>query len=236
MAEQRLPIVNSDDGAWGEILNQYISKEHYDNGMDDPVNGSHKYVTLRPGTTAAGTAPLKFSAGPKLSTAESGAIEFNNDRLYITRSDLVRKAFATYNDDGTGATGDIYYRDASGDYTKLGVGSIDQVLTVASGIPAWEDAKTGFIDSVITAIEHILAADDATILADASTSAINVTLPPANTKKDVSYRIKKIDSSMNAVTVVPNGADLIDGNPNMVISYRNSALDIVSNGSSWYII
>ena len=38
----------------------------------------------------------------------------------------------------TSATGDIIYRNSSGELARLAVGSAGQVLTVASGVPAWE--------------------------------------------------------------------------------------------------
>ena len=44
---------------------------------------------------------------------------------------------------GSDATGDIYYNNASGVLTRLAVGSNDQVLTLASGLPSWADASGG---------------------------------------------------------------------------------------------
>jgi len=41
---------------------------------------------------------------------------------------------------GSDATGDIYYRNASGLFTRLPIGTVGQVLT-ASGIPSWADAS-----------------------------------------------------------------------------------------------
>lgn len=38
---------------------------------------------------------------------------------------------------GSDATGDVYYRNASGYFTRLGAGSDGQVLKLASGIPSW---------------------------------------------------------------------------------------------------
>jgi hypothetical protein len=140
---QRLPTVNGDDGTWGTILNQFLSKEHYDDATDNPINGGHKTVTIRPGTATAGTAPLKFSSGTLLSSPEAGAVEFNNDRLYFTQTTgTTRKVIAAFND-AFGATGDIYYRDASGHFTRLGLGSAGQVLTVAAGLPSWQAASGG---------------------------------------------------------------------------------------------
>lgn len=38
---------------------------------------------------------------------------------------------------GSDATGDLYYRKADGAFARLGIGSTDDVLTVASGLPSW---------------------------------------------------------------------------------------------------
>lgn len=140
---QRLPVVNGDDGQWGTILNQYLTKEHYDDGTDNAVNGGHQNITIRPGTTVPGTAPLKFSSGSLLTTPEAGALEFNSDRLYFTQTTgTTRKVVAAFND-VSGATGDIYYRDASGHFVRLEIGSPSHVLTVSGGLPAWQAAAGG---------------------------------------------------------------------------------------------
>lgn len=99
MAEQRLPVIDGDDGVWGEVLNQFIEKEHYNTGLDNASNGNHKTITIRPGTTSAGTAPLKLTSGPLLSAPEVGAVEFLTDRLYYTQTtNTSRKTIATTND------------------------------------------------------------------------------------------------------------------------------------------
>jgi hypothetical protein len=143
MADQRLPIIDGDDGVWGDILNQYLTKEHFDTGTNNPVNGGHKTVTIRPGTNAAGTAPLKFTSGPLLTTPEPGSIEFLTDRFYATQTtSATRKVIATF-DDTFGATGDVYYRNSVGNFTRLAVGLANQVLTVSGGLPAWQTASAG---------------------------------------------------------------------------------------------
>jgi hypothetical protein len=54
---------------------------------------------LKAGTTAASTAPLKFTSGPLQTTAEVGAIEFLNDAYYGTiTTGAVRKQFAFTSD------------------------------------------------------------------------------------------------------------------------------------------
>lgn len=137
MAEQRLPTVDADDGAWGTILNQFIAKEHYNTGLNDPLNGSHKAINLRPGITSPNMAPLKFVAGGALLTAtEAGAVEFDDSRLYLTTG-TTRKAVATYAHDGSGATGDMYFRDGSGNFVKLTIGGNNYTLGSNGTSPVW---------------------------------------------------------------------------------------------------
>lgn len=138
---QRLPIVNNDDGVWGDILRQYLKKEHTDDGTDNAVNGGHQHITLIGSTGAAGTAPITFTAGTNLSTPVSGAMEYDGTSYYLTPSSATRKKIAIYND-ASGATGDIYYRDSSGNFTRLAPGSNGNILTLASGIPSWTTSIT----------------------------------------------------------------------------------------------
>jgi len=48
-------------------------------------------LTLKAGTAAAGTGPLKFTAGTALTSPETGVLEFHDSRLYMTNKS-VRKA------------------------------------------------------------------------------------------------------------------------------------------------
>lgn len=139
---QRLPIVNNDDGVWGDILRQYLKKEHTDDGTDNAANGGHQHITLIGSTGAAGTAPITFTAGTNLSTAVSGAMEYDGTSYYLTPSSATRKKIAIYND-ASGATGDIYYRDSSGNFTRLAAATNGNILTLASGIPAWTASIVG---------------------------------------------------------------------------------------------
>lgn len=103
MEEQRLPIVNGDDGHWGDILNQYIGKEHYNTGSDNVANGSHQWINVVPSDTGtsgtASAAPIKLASGPLLGAPQAGAIEFLTDRLYFTQTTgTTRKTVANTDD------------------------------------------------------------------------------------------------------------------------------------------
>ena len=63
---------------------------------------------------------------------------------------------------GSDATGDIYYRNSGGIFTRLGVGSTGQVLTVAGGLPVWGAASAGTVTSVSGTTNRITVATGTT--------------------------------------------------------------------------
>jgi len=144
MVQQRLPAVNGDDGVWGDILNQYISKEHYNTGVDDTANGNHKTVTLRPGTINADTAPLKFTSGPLLTNPEAGAVEFLNDAYYATTTTgPTRKTIAF--------TENVLKIDQSTPQTTTGTFNLAAVSIVTPAFISGEKFSRSFVISNPTA-------------------------------------------------------------------------------------
>ena len=232
---QRLPIVNSDDAVWGDILRQYLMKEHYDDGTDNAVNGGHQKVTIRAGTATAGTAPLKFTSGTLLSSAEAGAVEFNTDTLYFTiTTGTVRKKVAIY-DDSSGATGDIYYRDSSGNFVRLGIGSTGQVLKVASGLPSW-GADSAIFTTATKTSNYTITGTDVVVFADATSGNVTITLPAASGVAGYRFYVKRIDNAGNTCTIARTGADTIDGLTSLSLDLQYTSVGVVSNGSAWYIL
>lgn len=154
--DQRLPSVGADDGTWGNILNQFLEKEHVNSGVDASANGGHKTITLKASTGSAGAtpgAPLTFTTGTLVSPTKAGAMEFANPTLYFTATDgAVQKTIAMY-DDSSGATGDVYYRNSSGDLTRLAIGTFPQTLGVSGGLPSWSASYS--ITTGATAIGNV---------------------------------------------------------------------------------
>lgn len=231
---QRLPIVNADDAVWGDILRQYLMKEHYNDDTDNSVNGGHQKITIRAGTATAGTAPLKFTSGTLLSTPEAGAVEFNSDTLYFTiTTGTVRKKIAMY-DDASGATGDLYYRDSGGALTRLPIGSSDQTLRVSGGVPAWGTGG-GWATSTKTS-NYTVGSSDTVIFANATSGNVTITLPAASSLAGYRFYIKRVDGSANTCTVARTASDTIDGQTSFTIDQQYTAVMVVSDGSAWYIL
>jgi hypothetical protein len=234
MAEQRLPIVNSDDGIWGDIIRQYLMKEHYNDDDDNPENGGHQKVTIRAGTTAAGTAPLKFTSGALLSSPEIGAMEFLSDALYFTiTTGTVRKKVAIY-DDSSGVTGDLYYRNSSGQFTRLGIGGTGQFLRVSgSNLPTWDNTTMA---TATKTSSYTITANDTIIFANANSGNVTITLPVASGLTGYRFYVKRLDGSVNSCSVARSSSDTIDGQTSVSLNLQYTSLTLASDGSAWYIL
>lgn len=113
-------------------------------GMPNPS----AYLHIRAGTAAAGTAPIKLTAGTNLTTAVAGAIEFDGTNFYITPVSTRLTLFG--NPMTTG--GDVIYGGASGVATRLANGTSGQALISAGGTaaPAWTSFKAPTIQKFET--------------------------------------------------------------------------------------
>lgn len=75
-----------------------------------------------------------------------------------------------------------------------------------------------------------------TILVDATLANRTVTLPPSASNPGRIYIVKRTDSSVNSVTVIPSGADTIDGVGSAVLTSL-SAMTLQSDGEGlWSVV
>lgn len=77
------------------------------NGVGVGTTSPTAKLHLAAGTAAAGTAPLKLTAGTNLTTPEPGAIEFDGTSLFYTTSGGVRQTLGTAGAGITALTGDV---------------------------------------------------------------------------------------------------------------------------------
>jgi hypothetical protein len=75
---------------------------------------------------------------------------------------------------------------------------------------------------------------DEHILADATSGAVTITLPTAVGRTDP-ITVKKIDSSINAVTIDGAGTETIDGQLTRRLDAQWDYCTLVPSGSSWYV-
>ena len=91
-------------------------------------------------TLTSTAAELNILDGVTATTAEinkldgvAGDVVGTTDTQTLTNKTLTSPAINVTSD----ATGDLYYRSAGGAFARLPIGTTDQVLTVASGLPSW---------------------------------------------------------------------------------------------------
>lgn len=114
-------------------------------------------IHLAAGTTAAGTAPQKFTSGSLLATPEAGAMEFLSDKFYLTQTTgPTRKEIQLY---------DTYYGEAYF-YTPTGSPSTSMaidttllyhavVLSTTAGSNAGFTHKVGQANNILSVSENV---------------------------------------------------------------------------------
>lgn len=87
----------------------------------------------------------------------------------------------------------------------------------------------------ITAASDTLDSDNDVVFADTSSNNITLNLPAAADNGGLELVVKKT-SAANTLTIVPSGAETIDGQSSIEITTQYTALCLVSDGSNWWII
>lgn len=72
---------------------------------------------------------------------------------------------------------------------------------------------------------------------DGSGGGFNMTLPPSATVgKGFVVSFKKTDATTNEITLVPDGAETIDGETTLILRTKNDTFGLKTDGADWFII
>ncbi len=130
---------------------------------------------------------------------------------------------------GSDATGDIYYRDASGNLVRLGVGTNGYVLTLAAGLPSWAaggggGGLTNFTESLNSStpngtvtVARLIATNAATnvdvALSPKGTGALLAQIPDNSSTGGNKRGLQAVDWQLlrTTNTMVANGAQAVIG-------------------------
>lgn len=104
--------------------------------------------------SASGGAGLRVPHGVAPSSPANGDMWTTTAGLYARINGLTIGPFVTSVSGMTNpltTTGDIIYSSSGTTPARLGIGSTNQVLTVISGVPSWQNASSGFANPMTTA-------------------------------------------------------------------------------------
>lgn len=121
---------------------------------------------------------------------------------------------------------------------------VTNVVTVTAGTAIPWTNSTSVVLSWINNLSNVVTwtntayavnNNNATILVNYPAAPFGVVLPSANTVVGQEFKIKKIDSSSNAVTVSTTSSQTIDGNLTYSLATIYKSVTLQSDGSNYYI-
>ncbi len=221
-----------------------------------PVTGTR--ITL-PQENDAVTPTLAFGDG------DSGFYELTDDQIVVTLMGGAKFYFTTTqfiaNDSGGPAilntaalaATPTLIPNRTDSNTGAGSAGADQLSLIAGGVEGIRITESdgtatttiygniviaGTYATAITTVSTTTTLDltHSTILVNASSTLITITLLPTSGITGHIYNIKKIDSSGNNVIVDGNASETIDGSSTAVITTQYENITIQTDGSNWHIL
>lgn len=119
--------------------------------------------------------------------------------------------------------------------------ALEQVVALSdrlSGLellPSPQPAISGKNARTVTA-SATYAAEDYFIAADCTAGPVTLTLPTAAGSRGKTVIGKKIDASVNALTIDGAGAETIDGAANVSTTTQYASFTLLCDGSQWWVV
>lgn len=216
-------------------------------------NGSDQDVTETTPATGTFTMDSAPDAGDVISATFVPAIA---SRFYETTNDTLSY---TFNGTNTRGTTSFPYKPCSLEISVQGIlltpgngltetdpanGYFDTetawsaggVLSAAYGIGSNADSVRNPVTGIAAkTANYTVSIYDSMVKGDATSGNITITLPAVADATGMIYDIKKIDSSVNTVTIATPGAETIDGAVSYVIRYQHESIPVKSDGSNWWV-
>jgi hypothetical protein len=89
---------------------------------------------------------------------------------------------------------------------------------------------------VINEAGTVTSEDRQVIVCDATAAAFDVNLPIAANAASFCVRVIKKDASVNAVTILPDGAETINGAASYILAAQWDGVEVWCDGTEWYIL
>ena len=91
-------------------------------------------------------------------------------------------------------------------------------------------------NSITVTTSYVVKPEDHTVLVNAASGAVTITIPPPGARAYPFLVVKKIDASANAVTVDPAGSATIDGASTFTLGSQYQGVSLHANALSWYVL
>lgn len=118
--------------------------------------------------------------------------------------------------------------------TGVSAGSAGSILVRME--PDHNNATLSAAVRTVTGVATVVILSDYILLGDASSADVTITLPSAASLEGRTLIIKKIDSTLNTVTIAADAGETIDGAATQVIYTQYTSRTIVSDGTEWWIV
>lgn len=105
-----------------------------------------------------------------------------------------------------------------------------------ANMTALQDGVNAAHLEAIDANSNYTVASNRVIIADATAGGFTVTLPLAANAIDMEFVVKKVDSSVNVVTVTAQGAETIDGATTVTLTAQWGKVRIFCDGIDFYLV
>lgn len=97
-------------------------------------------------------------------------------------------------------------------------------------------ASLGASVFVVVTTTPVTATLNSVMLVNATGGNRTINLPTAVGNLGAQLIVKKTDSSVNTVTITPNGAEKIDEGTSFLLSLQNEVVTLKSDGVQWWVI
>jgi hypothetical protein len=88
----------------------------------------------------------------------------------------------------------------------------------------------------VTSASYAVQAEDHTLLVNATSAAVTISLPPVSSKRYPYLVLKKTDSTTNAVTIDANGSETIDGGTTLTLRSQWEWVIVHANETRWNVV
>lgn len=196
------------------------------NGYISVGSGSPTYaITVNDGT-------VESSAVPGLGTASTISAQGATAAYFMGRATSSNIEFIM----GVSASSSAVFNGSMTNHPlQFRTNNVTRFTVETSGRISFNHSTSHPIET-ITASSDTLDDTNHIVLCDATSNAITINLPAASGSSGLIYHIKKVDSSINIITIDPNGSELIDGDTTKEITEQHTSVQIVCDGSAWYVI